>query len=314
MNYVDTHSAAQDLDLLRAVVHDRFLNYVGYSYGTLLGATYAGLFPKNVGRMVLDGALNPASTNFDVTVKQSVGFENALKAYLADCLEASACPFSGTVEQSMTRIHELLASLDAQPLKGSDGRNLGADSMVTAIVTPLYDQASWSELSTIFDGVFSGDADPAWSAVDWYYNRVDGTYQDNSTEAFMAINCADYPASSDREQWRVDAAKVATAAPVIGPYLAWGEQFCVSWPAQAVRQPQEISAAGSAPILVVGTTGDPATPYVWAQELAAQLENGHLLTFAGEGHTAYTQSNSCVDKTVDDYLLRGTVPPRDAHC
>lgn len=314
LNFVDTQSAAHDLDMLRAIVGDRYFNFVGYSYGSLLGATYAEMFPANVGRMVLDGALNPASSNFDVSLNQAIGFENALKAYLEDCLESSECPFSGSVESSMNEIQKLLSGLDQEPLTSVDPRTLGADSMVTAIASQLYSQLGWPELSHIFESVFAADAKPAWAAVDWYYNRVNGVYQDNSTEAFNAINCVDYPANANQDQWRKDAEHLAAKAPVIGPYLAWGDQFCLSWPAQPTSQPHEISASGSAPILVIGTTGDPATPYVWAQELAAQLENGYLLTFVGEGHTAYTQSHSCVDSVVDRYLLNGVVPEPNKKC
>lgn len=312
--HVDTESAAHDLDMLRSVVGDRYLNYVGYSYGSLLGAIYADAFPGNVGRMLLDGALNPASENFDVSLNQAIGFENALKAYLEDCLNSSECPFTGTVDSSMKRIASLLEELDAKPIASSDSRVLGADAMVTAIVAPLYDREAWSVLTQIFDEVFAGNPDTAWSAVDWYYNRVQGVYEDNSTEAFTAINCLDYPVNSDRAQWAADAEKLAEVAPVIGPYLAWGDQLCLSWPAAAKRQPHEVSAEGSAPILVIGTTGDPATPYLWAQDLAAQLSNGHLLTFEAEGHAAYTQSNGCVDKVVEKYLLEGEVPPSGAKC
>jgi pimeloyl-ACP methyl ester carboxylesterase len=301
--------------MLRYLVGDRQLNYLGYSYGTLLGALYAENFPGNVGRMVLDGALNPASSSFDVTLTQAQGFEKALRAYLADCLERTSCPFAGSVDASMTQISQLLARLDAQPLEASDGRLLGADAMVTAIIAPLYDKQAWGYLSDIFTAVNDGDADPAFAAADWYYNRSEtGVYGDNSTEAFIAINCLDYPTTTDQQQWEAHAQQLKSAAPVIGPYLAWGEQSCATWPAPSVLTPEEVSATGSRDILVIGTTGDPATPYRWAQELAAQLDHGHLITYVGEGHTAYNKSNSCVKDAVDSFLLSGTVPARDLRC
>lgn len=315
LEHVDTISAARDLDMLRYLVGDRQLNYLGYSYGTLLGAIYAETFPANAGRMVLDGALNPASSSFDVTVTQAQGFEKALRAYLADCLSQSSCPFRGSVDQAMQSISELLSQLDKDPLAASDGRLLGADAMVTAIIAPLYDKEAWGYLSDIFTAVFEGDADPAFAAADWYYNRSEaGVYGDNSTEAFIAINCLDYPTETDQTQWALNAEKLKSAAPVIGPYLAWGEQSCAIWPAPAVLSPGEVSASGSGDILVIGTTGDPATPYRWAQELAAQLDHGHLITYVGEGHTAYNKSNSCVKDAVDTFLLRGTVPAKDLRC
>jgi pimeloyl-ACP methyl ester carboxylesterase len=313
--HVDTISAARDLDMLRAVVGDSRLNYLGYSYGTLLGAIYSENFPLNVGRMVLDGALNPASTNSEVVLTQAIGFENALTAYLTDCVTKDSCPFTGSVEASLQQISDLLSQLDISPLTASDGRMLGSDTMVTAIISPLYDRQSWDYLSDVFTAVDQGDADPAYSSVDWYYNRTaTGGYGDNSTEAFIAINCVDYPVSGDRAQWAADAAALKEQAPVIGPYLAWGDQLCSMWPTPAKLMPQEVHATGSADILVVGTTGDPATPYRWAKELAAQLDKGHLVTYTGEGHTAYNKSNACVNDAVDGFLLRGTVPARDPQC
>lgn len=313
--HVDTLSAARDLDMLRAVVGDSRLNYLGYSYGTLLGAIYAETFPSTVGRMVLDGALNPASTNSEVILTQAVGFEQALTAYLEDCATTANCPFSGTTDQNLQDISALLAQLQASPLPATDGRLLGADAMVTAIITPLYNRQAWGYLSNVFAAVLDGNADPAYASVDMYYQRTaEGSYSNNSTEAFIAINCLDYPVSSDPAEWASDAAELTRQAPVIGPYLAWGDELCAQWPTPPVLMPGEIRASGSADILVVGTTGDPATPYRWAQELAAQLENGHLVTYAGEGHTAYNKSNACINDAVDSFLLRGIVPARDPMC
>lgn len=313
--HVDTISAAHDLDMLRAVVGDRQLNYLGYSYGTLLGAVYAENFPDNVGRMVLDGALDPSSTSFEVNLNQSIGFENALRAYLTDCLELEECPFSGSVDEAMNEVGQLLAQLDKSPLTASDGRELSADAMLTAIIAPLYNPDAWSFLSDVFATVADGEADTAFGSVDWYYNRgEDGTYLDNSTEAFLAINCLDYPVTKDPAQWAEDAQELARQAPVIGPYLSYGDQLCSQWPFPAVLSPHTISAQGAGDILVIGTTGDPATPYRWAQNLAAQLEGGHLVTYTGEGHTAYNKSNACVNDAVDGFLLRGKVPTADPKC
>ena len=314
LKFLDSVSAARDLDVLRYVTDNRYLNFAGFSYGSLLGALYAEEFPTNVGKFVLDGAMNPASSSADVSLSQAVGFESALRAYLSDCLEQTTCPFSGTVEQAMSEITELLQQLDQNPLASSDPRLLGADAMVTAIAAPLYSPDAWSFLTDVFTSVRQGDPENAWVAVDWYYNRIDGEYQDNSTEAFIAVNCLDYPASDDPAQWSADASRTAQAAPVIGPYLAWGEQLCLSWPAYGLRTLAPVSAEGSAPIVVIGTTGDPATPYHWAVELADQLSNARLITYEGEGHTAYNKGVACVDDAVDAYLIQGVIPPRELLC
>ncbi|WP_313540948.1 alpha/beta hydrolase [Leifsonia aquatica] len=315
LDEVDTVSAARDLDLLRAVLGDTKLNYLGYSYGTYLGAIYADLYPGKTGRLVLDGALDPAASNFDVTKVQAQGFESALRAYLTDCLTQKDCPFDGTVDQGMKTIAALLASVEKSPIRNADGRELGANTLVTAIIYPLYDATAWSYLSQMFESVMRGSASVAFTLADAYNSRdSDGTYSDNSTEAFMAINCLDYSYDADPATMRAQAAELATDAPVIGPYMAYGDIGCATWPYKTTVKRGPIAAAGSAPILVVGTTNDPATPYVWAKNLAGELENGHLLTYKGEGHTAYNKSNSCVNSTVDDFLVKGTLPADGKTC
>jgi pimeloyl-ACP methyl ester carboxylesterase len=315
LGHVDTVTAAHDLDLLRAALGDAKLNYLGYSYGTFLGATYAGLYPEKVGRFVLDGAVDPSTSNFDVTRVQAQGFESALRAYLADCLKKAKCPFTGTVDQGMTAVRALLDSVDASPIRATDGRQLGSSSLLTAIIYPLYQAGNWNYLSDMFDSVMHGDADYAFQLADAYNNRnKDGTYSDNSTEAFTAINCVDYPYNDDPGSMREQAAAIEKAAPVIGKYMTFGDISCAKWPYKFTGSRTEIHAPGAGPILVVGTTNDPATPYVWAQNLAKQLNSGHLLTYTGEGHTAYNKSNSCVNNTVDSYLLEGKVPASDPKC
>lgn len=312
---VDTVSAARDLDLLRAILGDEQLNYLGYSYGTFLGATYADLYPDKVGRLVLDGAIDPSAGDTEVTQAQAVGFEHALRAYLEDCLTGTECPFTGSADASMQEVGDLLASVDQSPLRGSDGRMVGADTLLTAIIYPLYSPESWPYLSQMLESVMFGDGDLALSFADGYNGRnEDGTYRDNSTEAFRSINCLDYTYQSDVAVMREKAAAVAAAAPTIGPYFGFGDLSCVDWPYQGDRERAEINAAGAAPILVVGTTGDPATPYEWAVSLADQLDSGVLVSYDGEGHTAYNKSNACISDAVESYLIDGTVPSSDPRC
>ncbi|GAA1059415.1 alpha/beta hydrolase [Agromyces bracchium] len=312
---VDTESAARDLDLLRAILGDEQLNYLGYSYGTFLGATYAGLYPEKTGRLVLDGAIDPTASNQEVNVAQSVGFEDALKAYLGDCLAGEDCPFSGSVDAAADEVSRLLASVGASPLRGTDGRMLGADALVTAIIYPLYSVESWPYLSDMFESVMFGEADTALLFADLYNGREqDGTYADNSTEAFRAINCLDYTYDDDPAKMRADAAALAEAAPIIGPYFGFGDIGCAQWPVVSEADRSAITAEGAAPIMVIGTTGDPATPYQWAEALAEQLDSGFLVSYDGEGHTAYRKSNACIDDTVEDFLIDGTVPASDPRC
>jgi pimeloyl-ACP methyl ester carboxylesterase len=312
---VDTVSAARDLDLLRAVLGDDELHFLGYSYGTFLGATYADLYPERAGRLVLDGALDPSSSIDEVNEAQAIGFENALRAYLTDCLSGSECPFSGSVADAEDEVARLLASVEQSPLRGSDGRYLGADSLVTAIIFPLYSVDSWPYLSEMFESVMLGSADTGLLFADLYYGREeDGTYSENSTEAFKAVNCLDYTYDADVETMRATASELAEAAPIIGPYFGFGSIGCAAWPIAGEAERSAIAAEGAPPILVIGTTGDPATPYEWAVALADQLESGVLVTYEGEGHTAYGKSNDCVNRTVEAFLLEETVPESDPKC
>jgi len=316
LQFVDTISAARDMDLLRAVLGDEKLNFLGYSYGTFLGATYADLYPQKTGRLVLDGALDPATSDFDVTKTQAVGFESAFRAYLADCITRDECPFAGsTVDEAMVETGALLTRLQSAPLTGVDGRLLWQGTMFTAIILPLYSQDNWPFLDDLFTEVSAGETATAFFLADAYNGRnSDGTYLDNSTEAFISINCLDYVSETSNDAMRAEAVLLAEAAPIFGPVMSYGGSLCKSWPFPATRERVAIAAEGSADILVVGTTNDPATPYVWAVQLADQLANGHLVTYEGEGHTAYTAGDPCVLGVVDAYFIDGTVPATDPMC
>ncbi len=315
LGLVDTPSAARDLDMLRAALGDPTLNYLGYSYGTLLGQVYAELFPTKTGRLVLDGAVDPAATDFEGTATQAKGFESALEAFLVDCSGASDCPFTGSTESSLTEIRALLDTLDASPLRNADGRLLGSASMFTAIILPLYNESNWQYLRQLFADVFRGDASYAFQLADNYNGRnADGTYRDNQTEAFISINCLDEHGDGSVDTMRAEAEQLKALAPVFGPQMSWGGTGCPNWSVPAARDRGPISAPGSADILVVGTTNDPATPYSWAVTVANTLVKGHLLTYQGEGHTAYNKSNSCVNDIVDEFLINGIVPNADPVC
>ncbi|MGN8026500.1 alpha/beta hydrolase [Microbacterium sp. 22242] len=307
--YITTVNSARDMDLLRGVLGDKKLNYLGYSYGTFLGATYAELYPDRVGHLVLDGALDPAVSNLDVSTTQAIGFESALKAYMTDCLKSKKCPFQGTVDEAMSDLGALLASVDRSPQKNADGRMLGADTLMTSIVVALYSQGDWTYLTQSLTAVLKGDPTIAFQLADSYNSRENGKYTDNSTEAFDAYNCMDYPRDDDAAAKAASQAKIKAEAPVVAPY--WdGADVCDQWPYPPSGTRGEIKAAGSGPILVVGTTNDPATPYAWAVSLAKQLEGGVLITRVGEGHTGYNKGNSCVDDAVDAYFVNSTVPDK----
>jgi len=318
---LDTVSTAHDLELMRALVTgDEPLDYLGYSYGTFIGAVYAELFPENVGHFVLDGAVDPTVGAFDELVVQAVGFENNLRAYMEDCLENSGCPFTGTLDQALAQAGELMGSVDGANLTSSDGRVLDSATVGTGVAMSLYSSDYWSYLTDLFNGIRDGDADPAFFLADTYNGRDDdGSFADNSVEVYQATTCVDNDWAADSASTLERLEEIAEAAPTIGPYITLDDYavldvLCTNWPYPAAEFPEEYDAEGAAPILVIGTTNDPATPYIWSQALAKQLSSGVLITVEGDGHTAYNGSNSCVDQVVDEYFLDGTVPDEDPEC
>ncbi len=317
LGFVDTQSAAKDMDLLRALMGDNKLNYLGFSYGTQLGATYAGLFPKNVGAMVLDGAIDLRLTGFEQSLQQAVGFENALRAFVEDCQSGSDCPLAGTVDQGMAQVGELLDSLLVSPLPTNDpGRVLTNSLAFYGVAQPLYAEQLWAQLRTALTGaIVSQDGSGLLALSDSYFGRdADGTYANNSFEAFNAINCLDSREDSDFATMQEEAAKIKEAAPIMGGSFGFGGLGCANWPYPVAEQTFDLAATGAAPIMVIGTTNDPATPYVWAQGLAEQLDSGFLVTHVGEGHTAYGMGSQCIVNTVDDFFINGTIPDTDPRC
>lgn len=315
LGHVDTISTAKDMDVVRAAVGDVTLDYLGYSYGTKLGATYAALFPTTVGRMVLDSALDPTLDADAVSAGQAAGFESALRAYVADCLGGKGCPLTGDVDTAMKEISGLLTHSHTTPLPTGTSRRLTAPLAFTGIAYPLYSQKAWPMLTQALTAAVKGDGSGLLQLADAYYDRdSSGRYTTNTTEAFTAIGCLDSRGSSDLATMRSDAAAIMKAAPTVGQFFAYTGTTCAGWPVPQVTDLTDYSAKGAPPIVVIGTTNDPATPYVWAQKMASTLSSGVLLTHVGEGHGAYGLSNDCVKNAVDDYFLDGTAPKAGARC
>ncbi len=311
--HVDTASAARDMDMIRAAMGNEKLNFLGYSYGTFLGATYADLFPERVGRMVLDGAIDPTVPPHDSMYGQVVSFEQALDAYLAWCVDGGDCPLGDTVTEAGLALQVLLADVDAAPIENADGRLLGADTLVTALLWPLYDNASWPQLSDIIAATLNGDPTAAFDSADSYNGRSsDGTYT-NTTDAFFAINCVDSPPSDAEIAASIDAQLLADA-PILGVYMNTSVDGCASWPVPLLGSLAPIRAVGAPDILILGTTNDPATPYEAAVSLSQQMVSAHLVTLDGEGHTAYNRGYTCIDDIVDAYFLDGVIPVAGITC
>ncbi|SNS64134.1 alpha/beta hydrolase fold [Micrococcales bacterium KH10] len=315
--YVDTQSVARDMDLIRAVLGERRLNYLGYSYGTSLGSTYAGLFPTNVGRFVLDGAMDPALSPNEVVLGQAQGFERALRRYVSYCLSRSDCPLSGTVEEALGAIHVLLGSLGNNPLRTEDpDRVLTQPLGMVGVVYPLYASWQWPVLTAALDRAINNqDGTQLLANADAYHGRnSDGTFEDNSGQAFIAISCLEPRISADSENLAELQAQILEVAPTLGATWPIEAVQCAQWPASVPSQDFDLTAPGAQAIMVIGTTGDPATPYEWAQGLAQVLESGFLVTYDGDGHGAYGASNQCITETVDDFLLEGIVPTAEVSC
>ncbi|MFJ5530036.1 alpha/beta hydrolase [Streptomyces sp. NPDC093261] len=321
LRHVSTVEAARDMDILRAVLGDRKLNYVGASYGTFLGATYAGLFPARVGRLVLDGAMDPSLSARRLNEDQTVGFETAFQSFARDCVRRSDCPL-GVPGTSPAKVGDHLKAfftkVDASPLPTGDasGRRLGEALATTGVIAAMYDQAAWPQLRTALTSAIKHHDGAALLVLsDSYYERgAHGRYA-NLMFANAAVNCLDLPSAFSGPAEVEEALPVfEKASPVFGKGLAWTSLNCAYWPVKATGRPQRIVARGAAPIVVVGTTRDPATPYLWAQALASQLSSARLLTYDGDGHTAYGRGSKCIDAAIDAYLLRGTPPARGKHC
>jgi pimeloyl-ACP methyl ester carboxylesterase len=316
LGHVSTIDSARDMDVLRALLGDRRLAYVGKSYGTLLGATYAGLFPSRVGRLVLDGAVDPSMNALQGDRAQAGGFQTAFEAFARDCVSQSGCPLGqGSVADAGRQLSAFLKRLDAHPLPTGGSRRLTEALGTTGILSAMYDQDEWPTLRTALAKAAKGDGAGLLKLSDEYYERDTKGHYSNLMAANAAVNCLDLPpALSGPAAVRKALPSFTKTSSLFGANLAWSSLTCAYWPVHATGEPRRIAAKGAAPILVVGTTRDPATPYAWARSLAAQLSSGVLLTYNGDGHTAYARGSDCVDGAVDRYLLTGRTPARGTRC
>ncbi|MER7703824.1 alpha/beta hydrolase [Kitasatospora sp. NPDC097605] len=317
--HVDTVSAARDLDLLRQVLGDDRLHYFGFSYGTELGGVYAHLYPGTVGRLVMDAVVDPTEDPVRGSLGQAEGFQHALENFMTACVEQAgdACPTGAGGAQGTQRIAGLLQGLDAAPLPAEDGRALTQDLAVTGIAAGLYSEATWNALAVgLQEALQGGTGSTLLALADAYQGRdAQGRYS-NLSAANRAITCVDdrqrYTSSEVREQLPA----FRQASPVFGDFAAWGLTSCAGWPVPGRTDHPEVSAPGAAPIVVIGNTGDPATPYEGARAMARALGAGVgvTVTLRGQGHGGYDTGNACLKQAVDQYLLDGLVPADGTTC
>lgn len=318
LKHVGTPDAARDMDVLRAVLGDSELTYLGWSYGTELGATYGDLFPERVRALALDGGLDPAMEPMDMAVSRAQAFEEALESFVADCLDANDCPLRGpTVDAAVTEIGELRQDADAEPLQHriNDDVAVTGSGVLGGITTALYSADTWPMLrSALDDAITEADGTMLHELQEELMGRQpDGSWS-NMLEASTAIRCSDTPQLSEEEAAEV-AEEAHEVAPLFGEGMEWSYVQCAGWPVDAPEEPRDIDAAGAEPALVIGTQRDPATPYEWSVSLAETLDNARLLTLDGDGHGAYAMGGStCVDEAVDRYLIEGELPEEGAIC
>jgi len=321
--HFSTVDVARDMELLRQGLGDKKLNYMGFSYGTYLGTLYAQQFPNNVGRFVLDGAIDPSISIDQQSLIQAVAFDQALANFIADCAQEKNCPLPPNA--TLAFFTELFNQVAAKPLtitNGESKRLITEGLVVTGTASALYDDASgWPLLRTAITQALQGDGSGFAKLADGYNSRnSDGTYSNNQNDANIIIDCLDWQESRSNDTIRAVAAKFAKTAPVFGPYVAYSGITC-NLLNQAIGRSQITSDQNTAqiqntatPILIIGTTQDPATPYAWAKALNNYIVGSHLITMKGEGHTGYGRGSSCTDDAVDTYLLTGTIPTKNLTC
>ncbi|MDX2293298.1 MULTISPECIES: alpha/beta hydrolase [Streptomyces] len=305
--YTTTTATARDLDLIRHVLGDARLHYFGISYGTQLGGTYAHLFPGNVGRLVLDAVVDPTADSAGHARHQTIGFQRALDNYAGSTGQTPAAVGA--------RITTLLASLDRRPLTVGD-RRLTEGLAITGIAVTLYSEESWPLLTQALRAAESGNGAPLLRLADTYNDRDSRGRYSTQSHSQRAISCADSSERPTAARAKALLPEFRRLSPVFGAFLAWDTAgWCADWPVKGEAKTPAASAPGAAPILVVGTTGDPATPYEGAERMAKELGEGVgvLVTNKGEGHGAYGTSE-CVTETVDAYLLDGKVPAYGTTC
>ncbi|WP_276786985.1 alpha/beta hydrolase [Trueperella bernardiae] len=315
LEFVGTRSAAKDLDVLRQVVGDPKLYYVGFSYGTSLGGMYAELFPGNVGRMILDGAVDDSISSFDQAKAQVVGFTEAFDAYLQHCVEGGKCALGATVDEGWAKLAELTDQIKEKPVSAGSGRVLGETGFFYGIITPLYDDSLWFALDAGFDSLIHDDDGSIFALLfDQYMGREGDKFVNNMFEANFAISCADTHVEGTEADWDRMSDELKEISPVFGAAMGYSEYACQIMPGGEDGSLGPFVAAGSDPIVVVGTTGDPATPYEWGKAFADNLENSRFVTWEGEGHTAYSRAGECISQPLDQYLLTGEAPEDGLTC
>ena len=323
LTHYSSAETARDMDILRAALGDKKLNYVGKSYGTYLGTLYAQFFPNKVGRMVLDGAIDPNVPVAEQNLTQAIGFEGALYAFIDDCQTLPVCSLPKSDDAAKEEIIKLFTSAATNPLplkNSSDNRPVTESLMVLGTASALYDNlAGWPQLRKAIEEAQQGYGDTFIKLADIYSDRQsNGKYLSNQTDSGAVIDCLDWRNTRTEEQLLQDAQLYKAKAPVLGPYLAYTGLTCQFFPEpkkdSLTRSTNMIKEISTTPILIIGTLRDPATPYEWAVGLSNIFKSSILITLDADGHTGQGRGSECVDKAFDTHLLNGKSPQGNLSC
>ena len=325
LNHFSTAEAARDMDILRAALGDKKINYFGKSYGTYLGTLYAQFFPEKVGRMVLDGAVDPNISIIEQNISQAKGFDEALIAFLADCANQDDCPLPANPQEATAEIITIFTKSAVSPLprktKVEKDERVATESLIVlGTASSLYDDVDgWPKLRRAFLEAQRGFGDTFLDLADQYTGRSsDGTYDANELDSGAIIDCLDWPDTRSIEKTKSDAKRFRDVAPIFGPYLAYTNISCkyLTPPEKDkfTRTTNKITSIKTTPIIVIGTTRDPATPYDWAVGLHKIFTTSKLISLDADGHTGQGRGSACVDDAVDAYLLQSKTPKKNTIC
>jgi pimeloyl-ACP methyl ester carboxylesterase len=301
---------------MRAAMGDDKLTYLGYSYGTRIGAAYAEEFPDKVRAMILDGAVDPNADPLEADIRQAAAFQTAFNDYAADCAKNPSCPLGTDPAKAVEVYKSIVDPLVSKPAKTDDPRGLSYGDAIIGTILPLYSPNLWRHLTQALTELRAGRGDTMLALADLYMGRDPEGHYNNSTDVRVAVNCVDEPPITDREK----VIEQDRRARQVAPFMSYGSftgnaplGTCAFWPVPPTSTPHELEIEGLPPTLIVSTTNDPATPYQAGVDLAEQL-GGALLTFDGTQHTVVFQGDRCVDDIAAKYLIDVTVPPAGARC
>jgi pimeloyl-ACP methyl ester carboxylesterase len=314
---MDTLTTARDMDAVRSALGEEQINYLGFSYGTRLGTAYAELFGNRVRAMVLDGVVDQNVDPIEEMVGQTAAFQDAFDTYAADCAKSPSCPLGTDPAQFVSRYRQLVDPLVAKPARTADPRGLSYQDAIEGTNAALYNPDDWQDLTDGLSGLANGtDADDLLELADRSSDRDDNGHYGSDDDAFSAIHCVDQTYPTDPAVWAEADRRWRAAA----PYQSFGEftgfaprDACVFWPVQPASEPHPPTSPGPGKVVVVSTTGDPATPYQVGVDIAAQL-GAPVITYEGSRHTVTLRGVECVDHAVEKFFIDLVLPPAGLRC